>query len=261
MRTGIQLIISATRSSLVSSTFFQYDGAEMERNEHQITDLRSPKTTDKVILGEKNEKRDQASHTQEQSAAQPQEEGEASMLEVVWETIKYALIAAVIILPIRTFIAQPFVVSGNSMYPTFHNGEYLIVNELTKYTGTYERGDVVILKYPNDPSKYFIKRVIGLPRETVSINDGEVSITSPTQKTPLVLKETYVKQPKTDNSSRTLDADEYFVMGDNRAQSSDSRVWGPVPKRLMDGKALLRLYPFYGIALHPGSIETFNVSY
>ncbi|MEK7118183.1 MAG: signal peptidase I, partial [Patescibacteria group bacterium] len=85
---------------------------------------------------------------------------------IIWETVRYALVAALIIIPIRTFIAQPFVVSGNSMYPTFHNGEYLIVNELAKYQDTYERGDVVILRYPVDPSKYFIKRVIGLPEET-----------------------------------------------------------------------------------------------
>ena len=230
----------------------------MERGEHQITDLRNPKTVDRAVLGRKDTESEQQAQILQNKEP---EESEATMLEVIWETIKYALIAAVIILPIRTFIAQPFVVSGNSMFPTFHNGEYLIVNELTKYTGTYERGDVVILKYPNDPSKYFIKRVIGLPSETVSVNDGVVSITSPTQKTPLILSEPYVKQPKSDNSSRTLDSEEYFVMGDNRAQSSDSRVWGPVPARLMDGKALMRLYPFTAIALHPGSIESFHTAY
>jgi signal peptidase I len=190
---------------------------------------------------------------------------DASMWSVIWETVKYAMIAAIIILPIRTFIAQPFVVSGNSMYPTFHNGEYLIVNELAKYRGTYERGDVVILRYPNDPSKYFIKRVIGLPGETVTIENGKVSITGPSQKEPLVLDEPYVKNPRQDSSSRTLDKgegkNEYFVMGDNRAQSSDSRVWGPVPERLMDGKAYLRLFPFTRVALHPGSLESFDVVY
>ena len=232
----------------------------MERGEHQITDLRSPKSTGTTVLGEKNEKLSDAS-TPPPHGGDVKEEHEATMLEVVWETLKYALIAAVIILPIRTFIAQPFVVSGNSMYPTFHNGEYLIVNELTKYTGSYERGDVVILKYPNDPSKYFIKRVIGLPGETVTVNDGEVSISGPNQKTPLVLKEPYVKQPKVDNSSRTLDSEEYFVMGDNRAQSSDSRVWGPVPARLMDGKAFLRLFPFTSIQFKPGSLDAFHTSY
>ncbi len=187
--------------------------------------------------------------------------GETSWLEVVWETVKYALVALVIIVPVRIFIAQPFIVSGNSMYPTYHNGEYLIVNETIKYFGEYHRGDVVIIRYPNDPSKYFIKRVIGLPGETVTIRNGVVSITSATQTTPLVLEEPYVENRKNDNLSRTLDNDEFFVMGDNRAQSSDSRIWGPVPKRLMNGEALLRLFPISVIALHPGSIESFGITY
>lgn len=179
----------------------------------------------------------------------------------VWETLRYALVAAIIIIPIRMYVAQPFVVSGNSMYPTFHNGEYLIVDELSKYVGEYRRGDVVILRYPNDPSKYFIKRVIGLPGETVTVRSGVVSITSSTQTEPLVLEEPYVKNTKSENLSRTLDAEEYFVMGDNRAQSSDSRVWGPVPTRLMDGKALVRLFPFTRIDYKPGAPEAFNASY
>src|SRR3989338_6185533 len=179
---------------------------------------------------------------------------------VIWETIRYAFVAALIIIPIRTFIAQPFVVSGNSMYPTFHNGEYLIVNELAKYVGEYERGDVVILRYPVDPSKYFIKRIVGLPGETVAIADGIVSITSPERVSPLILSEPYVKNTKPDNSSRTLSNDEYYVMGDNRAQSSDSRVWGPVPKKLMDGKALVRLFPFSQIALYRGGLAAFGIS-
>jgi signal peptidase I len=191
----------------------------------------------------------------------PQEAKGQTVFEMIWETLRYALIAALIIIPIRTFIAQPFVVSGNSMFPTFHNGEYLIVNELAKYQGVYNRGDVVILRYPNDPSKYFIKRIIGLPGETVTILNGKVSITSAVQTTPLVLDEPYVKNEKKDSSSRTLDNEEYFVMGDNRAQSSDSRVWGPVPARLMDGKALLRLFPFTQISFHPGALEQFNHPY
>lgn len=178
---------------------------------------------------------------------------------MIWEIIRYALIVALIIIPIRTFIAQPFIVSGNSMYPTFHNGEYLIVNELAKYQGAYLRGDVVILRYPVDPSKYFIKRVIGLPGETVTITNGAIAITSPLHASPIILSEPYVKNPKDDSSSRTLADQEYFVMGDNRAQSSDSRVWGPVTKNLMDGKVFLRLFPFTAINLHPGSLAAFGV--
>jgi len=182
-----------------------------------------------------------------------------SIWSVVWETLRYALIAALIIIPIRTFIAQPFVVSGNSMYPTFHNGEYLIVNELAKYQDNYQRGDVVILRYPLDTSKYFIKRVIGLPGETLTIVDGVVTITGPGHTAPLTLSEPYVKSPKQENLSRTLEDGQYFVMGDNRAQSSDSRVWGPVPKNMMDGKALLRLFPISKVGLYPGALSEFDL--
>lgn len=189
------------------------------------------------------------------------EKNKGARFQIIWETIRYVIIAALIIIPIRVFVAQPFIVSGLSMFPTLHNGDYLIVNEATKYIGKYHRGDVVIIRYPNDPSKYFIKRVIGLPGETVTVTNGIVSITSATQKLPLILDEPYVKNPKADNSTRTLTNDEYFVMGDNRAQSSDSRVWGPVPKTLMDGKPLLRLFPFSKIAVHPGSVESFGVTF
>lgn len=226
----------------MSRSFVRYDEAQMN-SEKQAIDLRSGAFSQKEDPNTKN----------------PVEK-EPTMLGVIWETLKYALIAAVIIIPIRTFIAQPFVVSGSSMLPTFHNGEYLIVNELAKYIGAYERGEVVIIRYPNDPSKFFIKRIIGLPGETITIANGVVSITSKSQQSPLLLSEPYVKNTKPDNSSRTLDEEEYFVMGDNRAQSSDSRIWGPVPKRLMDGKALLRLYPFTAVSLHPGSLESFHMT-
>lgn len=191
-------------------------------------------------------------------ATSRQEQQPHSFLTVLWETLRYAIIAAAIIIPIRIFIAQPFVVSGNSMFPTFRNGEYLIVDELSKYLGEYRRGDVVILNYPQDPSKYFIKRVIGLPGETVTIENGVVTVSGGKLSTPVTLDEAYVKNTKPDTLKRTLDETEYFVMGDNRAQSSDSRIWGPVPERLMDGKALVRLFPFTRITWKPGEVEAFS---
>lgn len=213
-------------------------------DENRVTDLRRPPippTTPPVEPGD--------------------EERSGGWGSLVWETIRYVVIAAAIIIPIRIFIAQPFVVSGNSMYPTFKNGEYLIVDELSKHVGEYRRGDVVILRYPNDPSKYFIKRVVGLPGETVSINGEKTTITGPKHSAPIILDEPYVKNPKQDHLTRTLDNDEYFVMGDNRNQSSDSRIWGPVPARLMDGKAYLRLFPVTRMEYRPGAIEHFHVSY
>lgn len=183
-----------------------------------------------------------------------------STLRLIWEVVLYAIIAAAIILPIRFFIAQPFVVSGSSMFPTFQNGEYLIVDELSRRMSGYQRGDVVILKYPRDPSKYFIKRIIGLPGETVSIRDGVVTIIGKQGGPGVVLDEPYVKNPKMDSETYNLSDTEYYVMGDNRAQSSDSRVWGPVPANLMDGKAFLRLFPPTRINLHPGGLESFGVT-
>jgi signal peptidase I len=190
----------------------------------------------------------------------PKEDAPQSFSGHLWDILKYALIAAAVIIPVRIFIAQPFIVSGKSMYPTFKNGEYLIVDELTKRTSGYERGDVVILRYPNDPSEFYIKRVIGLPGEIVSLSGGVTEITKP-DGTKITLDESYVKNPKNDSLSRKLSDTEYFVMGDNRAQSSDSRSWGPVPARLMDGKALLRLFPPTRIELHPGSIEKHTAEY
>jgi signal peptidase I len=232
---------------------FPYDDTQMPLEKEHVpdpTDLRKP-----IVAN--------AQHSEAVGSAtnKKPEEKKPTVLQVIWETVRYAAFAAIIIIPIRTFIAQPFVVSGNSMFPTFHNGEYLIVDETTKYIGEYYRGDVVILRYPNDPSKYFIKRVIGLPGETVTVQNGIVSITSAERVIPLVLSEPYVKNAKFDNSVRTLSDSEYFVMGDNRAQSSDSRVWGPVPKALMDGKALIRLLPISAATLHPGGVSGFGVSY
>ncbi len=186
-----------------------------------------------------------------------------SKLNQIISTLKYIFIALVIVIPIRTYVAQPFIVQGNSMYPTLHTHEYLIVDETVKLTQNYKRGDVVILHYPNDPSRYFVKRVIGLPGETVTFNGTQATITGPTHKEPLILNEPYVaeSQKKSDYLTRTLSNDEFFVCGDNRSQSSDSRIWGPVPREYMDGRALIRLFPFSTISYKPGSLAEFGNPY
>src|SRR3989344_5716676 len=91
----------------------------------------------------------------------------------VWDLLKFAALATIIVLPIRAYVAQPFVVSGRSMVPTFQNGQYLIVDEISYRFHSPQRGDVIIFKYPKDPTKYFIKRVIGLPGETVEIKGND----------------------------------------------------------------------------------------
>lgn len=179
-----------------------------------------------------------------------------SFREEVWETVRFLLIAFAIVIPLRIFVAQPFIVSGASMDPTFLNGQYVIVDELSYNIGDPSRGDVIIFKYPKNPSQYFIKRVIGLPGETVSINSGgPVLIKDTNNKIVLTLKEPYVLYPKDDVVERTLKIGEYFVMGDNRSGSFDSRAWGPVPRELIVGRAFLRLFPINTIGVLPGQFR------
>ena len=179
-----------------------------------------------------------------------------SFLKEAWETIRFIIIALIIVIPIRLFIAQPFIVSGASMDPTFADGQYLIVDEISYRFNEPARGDVVIFKYPKDPKKYFIKRIIGLPGENVVINEkGEVSAQQKGSDTIISLKEPYVHFPKNEPSLRALGDDEYFVMGDNREGSYDSRMWGPVKRSLLIGKALVRLFPVTQVDIFPGQFR------
>ncbi len=178
-----------------------------------------------------------------------------SFRQEAWETVRFLLIAFAIVIPIRIFVAQPFIVSGSSMDPTFQNGQYLIVDELSYNIGNPARGDVIVFKYPKNPSQYFIKRVIGLPGETVNIDTtGHVSIKDKDGNS-VALNEPYVVYPSDQASSSTLGADQYFVMGDNRAGSFDSRAWGPVARNLIIGKAFLRLLPVNSISVLPGQFR------
>lgn len=186
----------------------------------------------------------------------PVPEKKNSFREEAWETVRFLLIAFAIVIPLRIFVAQPFIVSGASMDPTFRNGQYIIVDELSYNIGDPSRGDVIIFKYPKNPSQYFIKRVIGLPGEDVVVDaQGHVSINNKDGKLIVTLKEPYVVFPKDDASERTLGADEYFVMGDNRAGSFDSRAWGPVPRNLIIGRAFLRLFPLNTLGVLPGEFK------
>ncbi len=162
------------------------------------------------------------------------------------------LLIVVVVIPIRAFVVSPFVVDGESMHPTFENLDYLIVDELVYDFEAPARGDVIVFRYPGDPSIFYIKRIIGLPGETVSINRGVVTITTPAGKT-FTLSEPYVvSEDATYTKSVTLSSDEYFVMGDNRPNSSDSRVWGPLPRKDIIGRVDLRLLPLSEIGFFPG---------
>lgn len=170
------------------------------------------------------------------------------------EFFSFLFIALAIALPFRYFIAQPFIVSGSSMEPTFLDKQYLVVDELTYRFKEAQRGDVVIFKYPGDTSKYFIKRIIGLPGEHVVVEGQRVTIFNKDKPEGFVLDEPYIAYPSTKTANLVLKDDEYFTMGDNRDKSLDSRYWGPMPKKDLVGRAILRLFPPSKIGIFPGKV-------
>ena len=171
------------------------------------------------------------------------------------ELVKFAVIALLIVTPIRMFVAQPFVVNGASMDPTFATGQYLIIDELTYHFSAPKREDVIVLHDPREDSRFLIKRVIGLPGETIEITGSTVCIRPVKDATCKTLSEPFVKYPKTDDAVvRTLGPDEYFFMGDNRAQSLDARYIGPTTRDKIVGRAFIRLLPPQAISFFPGSV-------
>ncbi|MCA9365525.1 signal peptidase I [Candidatus Kaiserbacteria bacterium] len=188
---------------------------------------------------------------------QPLEEKENALIEIV----RFSIIALIIVIPIRMFIAQPFIVSGESMVETFQNGEYLIVDQVSYRFNEPKRGDVVIFRYPIDPSKFFIKRIIGLPGDEIIIKDDTITIYNEKNPDGMVLDEPYIT-PMTNSpdEKKELGEREYFVMGDNRNHSSDSRAWGVLMEDRIIGRAILRLYPLQTLDYLPGASEYTNVT-
>lgn len=175
--------------------------------------------------------------------------------ETIWDLIKFAIIALIIVIPVRMFIAQPFVVSGESMFPTFHDKEYLIVDEISYILGNPNRGDVVIFKYPKDTKRFFIKRIIGMPNEEIKINNGIITIYNEQNPNGFTLEEPYINEEFNTTETYKTGEGEYFVMGDNRNKSSDSRIWGVLPEKLLTGRAYLRLLPAKDISYLPGTYK------
>lgn len=162
----------------------------------------------------------------------------------IWEIFKVVIVALAIVIPIRYFLFQPFIVRGESMLPSFYPNDYLIIDEISYRFHNPGRGDVIIFKYPKDPSQRFIKRIIGLPGETVEINDGKIIISQNNQN-QILDEKTYIPDPANTygNLRIVLSSNEYFVLGDNRNFSSDSRRWGAVPRENIIGKVFLRVFP------------------
>jgi signal peptidase I len=184
----------------------------------------------------------------------PVHESPKNSESMLGEIIRFSLVALLIVLPIRIFVAQPFIVSGASMESTFSTGQYLIVDQLTYHFEEPKRGEVIIFRYPKDPSKFFIKRIIGIPGDTVSISGNEVTIINEANPEGVRLDETYVHSMRPNATiTENLGKGEYFVMGDNRDASSDSRAWGVLQRDHVVGRAFLRLFPFTKLNVFPGA--------
>jgi signal peptidase I len=190
--------------------------------------------------------------------------------DLVWVVV----LSVVVVLPLRLYIAQPFIVSGESMNETFSNGNYVIVDEISYRFKEPKRGDVIIFKVPTkalsllhyDLNKkiFFIKRIIGLPGETVEIKGDQVKIYNEKNLEGFVLEENYTFIDKSSSYYKNIEltvklgSDEYFVMGDNRHNSSDSRIWGTLKKENISGQAFLRLFPFNKISAFPGKFNDYK---
>jgi len=205
-----------------------------------------PKEQD--ILNQINTNPNQGYHQEHE----PSEEGHENYSRAgefwgfIWETAKIIIISLAIIVPVRYYLVQPFFVKGASMEDNFHDGDYLLIDEISYRFNPPIRGDVVVFRYPENPSQFFIKRIIALPGETIQIKDNKVFIYNSDSPKGIVLGELYLSSGQQTSGEHfvKLDNSEYFVLGDNRLQSSDSRRWGTLDKKFITGKAFIRLWPF-----------------
>jgi len=172
------------------------------------------------------------------------------IFDFVLEIIKVVVIALVIVIPIRYFLFQPFIVKGQSMEPNFEEGDYLIVDEISYRFREPQRGEVIVFKYPQNLSQRYIKRIIGLPGETVEIKEGKITIYPPNGNGFILDESEYLPSWTQTGGDLliTLNKDEYFVLGDNRVASYDSRRWGVLPRKDLIGRVLIRAWPFNALA-------------
>ncbi len=172
-----------------------------------------------------------------------------------WTKIIVFMVAIILL---RLFVIDPFLVNGSSMEPTFEDGDYVIVDKLSYQVRAPERGEVIVFDAPTNDGRYFIKRIIGLPGERVVVDGTSVTIFNKENPNGFKSTEPYVKFTSSRKADRTLASDEYFVMGDNREVSSDSRIWGALHRTAIEGRALVRLLPFKHFGLTPGSTDEFQ---
>ena len=183
----------------------------------------------------------------------PTQEQPSSFWKGLGDLAGFVIGVLAVVIIVRVFIAQPFIVSGTSMVPTFQNSNYLIVDEVSYRFHEPQRGDVIIFHPPIEMSSYYIKRIIGLPGDTVTVQNGVVTVSNKDHPAGMILTEPYITTDTlAENVTTVVPAGQYFVMGDNRPASFDSRKWGLLPKQNIVGRALVRLFPFSGFAILPG---------
>jgi signal peptidase I len=172
-----------------------------------------------------------------------------SFRDFIFEMIKVLVVSLIIIIPIRAYVVQPFYVDGASMEPNFYDGEYLIVDEISYRFKDPQRGDIVIFHPPDNPKVFYIKRIIGMPNEVVDIKDGVIKVYEHDSVDPLIIDETeylseeYQLRPS-EKYHVKLGEGEYYLMGDNRRSSLDSRRLGPIHESYIKGRVALRAFPF-----------------
>lgn len=162
----------------------------------------------------------------------------------IWEVVKIVTISLAIIVPIRYFLIQPFYVVGASMEPNFADFNYLIIDELTFRFHEPQYGEVVVLRNPQNRSEFFIKRIMGVPGDTLKIDQGKVYVNDVVIDESAYLSADVVTSSFNGYQTVTLQDDEYYVMGDNRTHSLDSRRFGPVQKSSIVGRVWIRAWPF-----------------
>ena len=206
--------------------------------------------------GGEGEYRDPESNSEQLNNLQVHSTPAKEFASFFFDLLKTGIAIFFITLLLRYFVVQPYLVDGESMMSNYVNNEYLLAEKLTYSFGEPRRGDVVIFKFPENPSINYIKRIIVLPDEKIEIKDNKVTIYNSSNPKGFVLSETYLSSNVTtmtrdENSfSQTMGPNEYFVMGDNREHSSDSREWGILPRANISGRAWFTILPFNRFGTH-----------
>ena len=164
------------------------------------------------------------------------------------ELVKIAILSGITIGVVRYFLFKPFYVKGQSMEPSFYEKDYLIIDEITYRFREPARGEVVVFQSPTTDKDYYLKRIVGLPNERVKVENNKVIVYNLENPQGIVVEELYLEEITPGSIMKSLGSDQYFVMGDNRVASYDSRRFGPIDKENIVGRAWFRGWPFTRIS-------------